>query len=65
MVERLTPSEMAERCGMKRREVIQQCIERKIPISNGRIVVADFDSMLSRDTPKGEMSRTHTRTQED
>jgi hypothetical protein len=33
----LTPTELADECNMKRREVISKCVEMGVPIFNGRI----------------------------
>jgi hypothetical protein len=46
MAVHLTPTELADELGMKRREVIARCLEMHVPILNGRIDRTLFESSL-------------------
>jgi hypothetical protein len=49
----LTPTELADELNMKRREVIDKCMQMGVPIFNGRIDKTLFLSNLRRLTQQG------------
>jgi hypothetical protein len=49
----LTPTELADELNMKRREVIDKCMQMGVPIFNGRIDKTLFLSNLRRLTEQG------------
>ena len=46
MAVHLTPTELADRMEMKRRDVLVKCIEMNVPVLNGRIDRTLFESSL-------------------
>ena len=46
MANHLTPTELADELHMKRREVIDKCMQMGVPIFNGRIDKTLFESSL-------------------
>jgi len=42
----LTPSEIADELDMKRRDVLQKCIEMNVPVLRGKIDKTLFESSL-------------------
>ena len=48
MANHLTPTELADELDMKRREVIDKCMQMGVPIFNGRIDKTLFLSSLRR-----------------
>ena len=52
----LTPTELADELHMKRREVIDKCMQMGVPIFNGRIDRTLFESSL-RSLTKGRRSQ--------
>jgi hypothetical protein len=57
MPNHLTPTELADEVGMKRREVIFKCMEMGVPIFNGRIDKSLFVTSLAQVSE--EAKRTH------
>ena len=53
MANHLTPTELADELNMKRREVIDKCMQMGVPIFNGRIDKTLFLSNLRRLTEQG------------
>ena len=49
----LTPSELADELHMKRRDVIEKCMQMGVPIFNGRIDRTLFESSLRSLTKQG------------
>lgn len=56
MAVHLTPTELARESGMDRREVIDTCMEKGIPIFNGRIDKTLFLATVAGDTEQDESS---------
>jgi hypothetical protein len=50
----LTPSELADELHMKRRDVIEKCMQMGVPIFNGRIDRTLFESSLRSLTKQGK-----------
>jgi hypothetical protein len=50
----LTPTELADELNMKRREVIDKCMQMGVPIFNGRIDKTLFLSSLRHLTEQGK-----------
>jgi hypothetical protein len=50
----LTPTELADELNMKRREVIDKCMQMGVPIFNGRIDKTLFLSSLRQLTEQGK-----------
>jgi hypothetical protein len=48
MANHLTPSELADQVGLKRREVIAKCLEMNVPIFHGRIDRSLFIASLAQ-----------------
>ena len=46
MAVHLTPSEIADELDMKRRDVLQKCIEMNVPVLRGKIDKTLFESSL-------------------
>jgi hypothetical protein len=46
MAVHLTPTELADEMGMKRRDVLRKCIEMNVPVLKGRIDKTLFESSL-------------------
>ncbi|MGZ8621609.1 MAG: hypothetical protein ACXWW8_03360 [Solirubrobacterales bacterium] len=46
MAVHLTPTELADEMGMKRRDVLSKCIEMNVPVLKGRIDKTLFESSL-------------------
>lgn len=57
MANHLTPGELADEMKMKRREVIERCMEMGVPIFNGRIDKTLFSSSLRRFTEPAKAPR--------
>jgi hypothetical protein len=49
----LTPTELADELHMKRREVIDKCMQMGVPIFNGRIDKTLFETSLRSLTQQG------------
>jgi len=49
----LTPTELADELHMKRREVIDKCMQMGVPIFNGRIDKTLFETSLRSITKQG------------
>ena len=49
----LTPTELADEIHMKRREVIEKCMQMGVPIFNGRIDKTLFESSLRSFSKQG------------
>jgi len=50
----LTPTELADELHMKRRDVIEKCMQMGVPIFNGRIDRTLFESSLRSMTKQGK-----------
>ena len=46
MAVHLTPTELADLMEMKRRDVLEKCVEMSVPVLNGRIDRTLFESSL-------------------
>ena len=53
MANHLTPTELADELHMKRREVIDKCMQMGVPIFNGRIDKTLFETSLRSITKQG------------
>ena len=53
MANHLTPTELADDLHMKRREVIDKCMQMGVPIFNGRIDKSLFETSLRSITKQG------------
>ena len=53
MANHLTPTELADELHMKRREVIDKCMQMGVPIFNGRIDKTLFETSLRSLTKQG------------
>ena len=64
MANHLTPSEMARKAGLQRRDVIVKCVELGVPIFNGRIDKTLFLTSLRENSGVGRRRRRLTLAQD-